>query len=38
MLFKDLNPNYTIFIFDKTEVSVKEGKVVNKGLPYFNLF
>ena len=37
MLFKDLNPNYPIFIFDKAEVSVKEGKVVNKGLPHFDI-
>ena len=37
MLFKDLNPNYPIFIFDKAEVSVKEGKVVSKGLPHFDI-
>ena len=37
MLFKDLNPNYPIFVFDKSETSVKEGKVVNKGLPHFDM-
>lgn len=37
MLFKDLNSNYPIFIFDKTDISVKEGKVVTKGLPHFDI-
>jgi len=37
MLFKDLNPNYPIFVFNKTDVAVQEGKVINKGLPHFDM-
>lgn len=37
MLFKDLNPNYPIFVFNKTDVTVQEGKVINKGLPHFDM-
>ena len=37
MLFKDLNPNYPIFIFNKTDITVQEGKVINKGLPHFDM-
>ena len=37
MLFKDLKNNYPIFIFDRNDVSVKEGKVVNIGIPHYDL-
>lgn len=37
MLFKDLKTNYPIYIFDKAVTSVQEGKVVNMGLPHFDL-
>lgn len=37
MLFKDLKTNYPIYIFDKAVTSVQEGKVVNTGLPHFDL-
>lgn len=37
MLFKDLKTNYPVYIFDKSETSVQEGKVVNTGLPHFDL-
>lgn len=35
MLFKDLKKGYPIFIFDRVDVSVSQGKVVNDvGLPH----
>ena len=37
MLFKDLKNNYPVFIFDRNDVSVKEGKVVNIGIPHYDL-
>lgn len=37
MLFKDLKTNYPVYIFDKASTSVQEGKVVNTGLPHFDL-
>lgn len=37
MLFKDLKTNYPVYIFDKATTSVQEGKVVNTGLPHFDL-
>lgn len=37
MLFKDLKTNYPVYIFDKAVTSVQEGKVVNTGLPHFDL-
>lgn len=37
MLFKDLKTNYPVYIFDKASTSVQEGKVINTGLPHFDL-
>lgn len=35
MLFKDLKKGYPIYVFDRTEVSVTQGKVINDvGLPH----
>lgn len=32
MLFKDLNPNYPIFVFDKSETSVEDIKTMISNL------
>lgn len=37
MLFKDLKNNYPIYIFDRADISVREGKVINIGLPHYDL-
>lgn len=37
MLFKDLKSNYPIFIFDRNAVTVEEGKVINVGLPHYDM-
>lgn len=34
MQFKDIQQNYPVFIFNKAELKVYQGKVVNKGFPY----
>ena len=34
MLFKDIKPNYNVFIFDKQEVKLSEGRVTNISFPY----
>ena len=36
MQFRDLKPGYSIYIFDRNEVNLKETKVVNVTPPYFN--
>lgn len=36
MLFKDLKNGYPIFIFDRTEVKVTQGKVANVGIPHID--
>lgn len=37
MLFKDLKANYPIFIFDRNNVSVEEGKVINVGMSHYDM-
>lgn len=37
MLFRDLKTNYPIFIFDRNTVTVTEGKVINIGLPHYDM-
>ena len=37
MLFKDLKSNYPIFIFDRNNISVEEGKVINIGMPHYDM-
>lgn len=34
MQFRDVQQNYPIFILDKQELTVKQGKVMTKGFPY----
>lgn len=36
MLFKDLKTGYPIFILDRNEIKVSQGKVVNVGLPHLD--
>lgn len=37
MQFRDVQPNYPVFILDKQELTVKQGKVVTKGFPHPDL-
>lgn len=37
MLFKDLKANYPIFIFNRDSITVEEGKVVNIGIPHYDI-
>lgn len=36
MYFKDLKQNYVVYIFDKQNINVRQGKVVNVSLPHFD--
>lgn len=36
MLFKDLKNGYPIYIFDRSEVNVSQGKVANVGVPHID--
>lgn len=36
MLFKDLKNGYPIYIFDRSEVKVSQGKVANVGVPHLD--
>lgn len=36
MLFKDLKNGYPIYIFDRSEVKVSQGKVANVGIPHID--
>lgn len=36
MLFKDLKTGYPIFVFDRSKIEVKQGKVVNVGIPHLD--
>lgn len=36
MYFKDLKQDYTVYLFDKYDISVKQGKVISVGLPHFD--
>ena len=34
MIFKDIKPNYNVFIFNKQEITLSEGRVTNISFPY----
>jgi len=36
MYFKDLKPGYSVYVFDKQEVEVKQKKVISVSLPHFD--
>lgn len=36
MYFKDLKQNYVVYIFDKQNIKVRQGKVINVSLPHFD--
>ena len=36
MYFKDLKQGYTVYLFDKSDISVKQGKVIEISLPHFD--
>lgn len=36
MYFKDLKQGYVVYIFDKQNISVRQGKVINVSLPHFD--
>ena len=34
MRFRDLHPNYPIFVLNKQNMTILQGKVINRGFPY----